>query len=170
MYASSLMQLLDKSAFEDITISEICDNTSLSRRSFYNNYTSKDDVVVFLCESLMEEFIEIVQKKREFTLRKISMIFYEFGARHKEIFMVLINRNIFHIFAEALTKRITYLNSLIPNNILTGANEGLINYFALFHSAGVLKLFEHWLMSGMKESPNELSEIYVSIVRDTQQL
>lgn len=64
--------------------------------------------------------------------------------------------------------RASYLNSIITNNILDRVDATHRNYILLFHTAGGLKIFEEWLINGMKESSAELSEIYISIVRDVQ--
>ncbi|MFR9546385.1 MAG: TetR/AcrR family transcriptional regulator [Rikenellaceae bacterium] len=168
IYAESLLRLLEKSPYELITISEICDHTSLTRRTFYNNFTSKEEVAEVICEELMDGYIEQIHRSGEFTLLGMSREFYDYGAKNSESFMTLHKSGIFHIFSRVFISRLGYINSLVPNNILSRVDAVQQNYTFLFHSAGVLKIFEEWLISGMNESSAELSEIYTSIVRDVQ--
>lgn len=168
IYADSLLRLLEKSPYELITISEICDHTSLTRRTFYNNFSSKDDVALFICEELMDGYINLIHRGGDFNISKISTLFYEFGVSESKRFLTLLDSGIFHLFSKVFTQRLSYINSIIPNNLLNNISKTHQYYTFLFHSAGVLKLFEHWLSSGMNESPQELSDIYTSIVRDVQ--
>lgn len=170
IYAESLLQLIEKSSYDVVTISEICDNTPLTRRTFYNNFKSKDEVVVYICDNLMHEYIIRIHKEKAYTLAEISTTFCKFVALKKDIFMTLINNNIYHIFGNTAIRNFSYIISLVPNNVLEEANETHRNYSFLFHTAGVLKITEQWLISGMKESAEELSSIYMSIIRDVRNL
>lgn len=168
IYAESLLMLLEKFPYDCITISEICDHTSLTRRTFYNNFSSKDDVAIFICEELMEGYISLIHKDGEFNISKMSALFYEFAISEKERFLILYNSGVFHLFSKVFTQRLNYINSIIPNNLLNDISITHQYYTFLFHSAGVLRIFEHWLSSGMNETPQELSSIYTSIVQDVQ--
>ncbi|MFI3280237.1 MAG: TetR/AcrR family transcriptional regulator [Rikenellaceae bacterium] len=165
-YAESLLELLEKHPYEGITISQICENTSLTRRTFYNNFSSKDEVVVFICEQSMDEFVAELHRNGVYTLKNISTIFYTVGARKHKIFEALIKNDIFHFLIKTFVENVKYLAALVPNNPLDKKSEERQRYTYLFHTVGVLKLYEEWLRSGMTESPEELSNIYISIVRD----
>ncbi|MFI3263489.1 MAG: TetR/AcrR family transcriptional regulator [Rikenellaceae bacterium] len=168
IYAESLLVLLKKSSYNVITISEICDNTSLSRRTFYNNFNTKDDVVRFICENMMTQYIDILRKEDNLTLIKVATIFCRYGESMLDVFKLLIQNNIYHIFIDTGIKNISIIHDLIPNNILSKVNETQRKYTFLVHSVGAFKMFEQWIISGMKESSEELASIYASIIRDVQ--
>ncbi len=166
IYTDSLLDLLRRSSYDVITISEICDNTPLTRRTFYNNFSSKEDVVIFVCNNLMDRYIEILRSEESVTLATIALRFCQFGASNKELFMLLIENDIYHIFVRVGIKRIVDIGSFVSKNMVDGVSDIQRKYINLFHAVGTLKLFEQWLIGGMKESPEEMSNIYTSIVRD----
>ncbi|MFR9543588.1 MAG: TetR/AcrR family transcriptional regulator [Rikenellaceae bacterium] len=170
IYADSLLDLLRRSSYDVITISEICDNTPLTRRTFYNNFSSKEDVVIFICNNLMDRYIDMLRSEERVTLATIATRFCQFGASNKELFMLIIDNDIYHIFVRVGIKRIVDVGSFVPNSIVDEPSETQRKYINLFHAVGTLNLFEQWLIGGMKESPEEMSSIYTSIVRETHGL
>ncbi len=170
IYASSLLDLLQKSSYDVITTSEICDNTPLTRRTFYNNFTSKKDVAQFICDKLMEEYLEILRKEQSITHTKGAEIFCRFGASKKEIFTLLIQNNLYYMIAEAGIKNAEAYFALYPNDIFGNLNKTQRNYILKLYSVCAVNLFEQWLIGGMKESPEEMSRIYASFVRDSYNL
>lgn len=52
----TFLDILRENPYEVITISEVLANTPLVRKTFYNNFSSKDDIVRYICKDLMAEY------------------------------------------------------------------------------------------------------------------
>lgn len=52
----TLMELMQKKSFSDISITEIIRTAGVARASFYRNYNSKEDVLTTLIEDVLEQF------------------------------------------------------------------------------------------------------------------
>lgn len=54
MIADALIQLLDKKSYQNISVNEICNSCKISKRTFYNHFRDKYDVVCFIWLQLFE--------------------------------------------------------------------------------------------------------------------
>ncbi|MCI9067190.1 MAG: TetR/AcrR family transcriptional regulator [Lachnospiraceae bacterium] len=52
----SLLNLMHRKSFSDITVSELVREAGVARASFYRNYDSKEDVLLTLIEDVLEQF------------------------------------------------------------------------------------------------------------------
>ncbi len=166
--ANTFIEILKNNTYEDITISEILANTPLVRKTFYNNFSSKDDIIRYICNKLIAEYITRLTSGTEFSLYAFSCTFYEFGKENSDFFSLLFERKLFHIFADEFNSQMTYINSIMPQSVLNSLSEEDVNYVYAFHASGTLAMFEIWVNSGFKKTIKEMAEMYISIVRDVR--
>ncbi len=169
MIAKSFWDILQTSPYENITISEILANTLLVRKTFYNNFKEKDDIVRYICHNLMAEYMTRLTSSAEFTLYNFARTFYIFGKEKREIFTLLFQNRIFHIFNEAFNNHMALVNSILPHNILNAVDEENLSFIFAFHAQGTLAMFELWVKSGFEKSVDQMAAIYTSIVGDLQE-
>jgi len=161
---STFLKILKDNPYEVITISEILANTQLVRKTFYNNFSSKDDIVRYICKDLMAEYMTRLTGSDEFSLYKFSRTFYEFGEEKREIFSLLFDKNIFYIFTQEFNSHMALINSILPQSLLNSLSEEDANFVFAFHAQGTLAMFEIWVKSGFKKTVDEMALIYTSIV------
>lgn len=151
----ALMRLLQKKDINKITVTELTDVAGVGRSSFYRNFESVEDVAVSYINRIYREYFEekpvnpnSYKKSAFLPFLKERYIFIE---QHKDIFEVLYKNGILY---SALMK----MNSEIKKQFLI-ADITESRYFSamiMSFSAGVIG---EWVSGGMKESPEELSEI-----------
>lgn len=74
----ALINLMDKMKYDKITVTAICYEASLDRRTFYRNFHSKHDVLEQYILCLKKEYLEylnICNPKNEYSLTKIFLSF-----------------------------------------------------------------------------------------------
>ena len=78
---NSLLELLKNDDFSKITITSICNNADLARKTFYNYFHSKESLLTFVCARVVNQYFEKLQKielnKR--SIEKVLNIFLIFG-------------------------------------------------------------------------------------------
>ncbi|MGV8907215.1 MAG: TetR/AcrR family transcriptional regulator [Acetobacterium sp.] len=166
----AFLTILEDSPYEEITISEVCANTPLVRKTFYNNFSCKEDIVKYICEGLMTKYINNLTSSNQFALYYFANAFFEFGKKNKKIFNLLIRRKLFSIFKEEFISSQFFINSIIPNNKLNCLNKVDLNYVIAFHASGMLAIFEIWLASNFDKTTEEMSLMYTDIVKDIQEI
>ena len=151
----ALMRLLQEKDINKITVTELTDFAGVGRSSFYRNFESIENVAVGYVNRIYREYFKEKPANPNSYKKSAFLPFlkerYVFIEQHKDIFSVL-HRN--GILNSVLMK----MDSKIKKQFLI-ADVDESRYFSamiMSFSAGVI---DEWVSGGMKESPEELSEI-----------
>lgn len=159
----SLLKLMQKENYYDITVQEITDNADLSRRTFYRNYSSKDEILEEYMIKIWKEYEMIIREQTDFSMPNVAVIFFTLMKKHL-YFLKTINRfNLIPLFVGKLYK---YLNSAfyeIKGNKMSFSKES-IRYALTFSMGGFTSILIKWLDEGAEKSPDEMSEIVKNII------
>ena len=60
----ALLKLMEKYPYEEISVKQIVLETDLVRKTFYRNYTSKDDVLRSYIRGILLDYYDIVNNAR----------------------------------------------------------------------------------------------------------
>lgn len=79
----ALAALMEEKKFEEITVVEICRRADLSRRTFYRNYSSKEDLFRSCCERLCREYVRYLERDTAYFAAHITEVYFSFWKEHK---------------------------------------------------------------------------------------
>lgn len=85
-------ELMQTENYREITIQEITDNAGLSRRTFYRNYFSKDEILEGCFYKIWLEYESLIRQQIDLTLPNIARIFFTVMKKHFD-FLSLVNRH-----------------------------------------------------------------------------
>lgn len=153
-----LFELLKKKNYEDITVSEICDDLEMPRKSFYRYFDSKDDVLTALLDHTMMKYGGFKNSDKHWNIKKELEQFYNFWYNNRELLEILdknrlINK-LFECAAKFPIKDIISISKYLPNE-----NEWTkirIFEFAIF---GLLFEAINWYREGFKTDISDMAEI-----------
>lgn len=165
LIADALMEILHDNPFEVITISEICDNADLVRKTFYNNFSSKEEVIEYIIVKRIEEYLEILNKADKYNPRDMSLLYFEFWHNHKDFIKVLIESDLFHLLQRQFNNYLPSVGKMIPSSKIRQITDNDLKYIYTFYSAGLSSLLEYWIKSNFKKSPTDMSEIFRTITQ-----
>ncbi len=157
--ADSLIRMLETYSFSEITITQICQEAHLVRKTFYRNFETKEDILHYILDRLFESF------RSEFDIETLdpSEIFthyYEYLAQEKQLLSYLHRDNLFYLLTK---KYIEYAESVrMYLIIIKGYNQaqtGLESYAIHFIVGGMVSILEHWLDCDFKESSDNLTKL-----------
>ena len=158
--SSTLLTLMETSSFNEITVSEICSNALLARKTFYNNFDSKEDVISYAVEKLVLEYHETLSEVNVYSPLEISYLFFCFGKKHEKFMTLLIENNLYHLFKVCFETHLPAINALVPQNKLNVLKDDQLRYVFAFHTSGVLRMLELWIEDGFTKTAREMSHIY----------
>lgn len=158
----STVELLKENDYENLTISQICHNASLSRQSFYLHYRSKDDVLKEIYFNLFKHtYLDRIEDRHyiesdEFITKVINI--YE---SHATIFITLdrwyyqefLSKEKQHILEEVSLRE--FDNPLI---------EKYLKYFMISLLTPIHYIMMGWLNGEKQESKEELQTIIKAFV------
>lgn len=141
---AALVDLMEKYPFEEITISQICQEAQVGRASFYRNFDSKRDI-------LERHLIILIQEwGKEFEDTGDGNAFSETLLRHfykyKDFYLLLYRHG---------------LSVMIYDNLrvackLDEAQSNLERYGKSMFAGMLFGWLDEWMRQGMPESPEEL--------------
>lgn len=138
----ALLVLLSKKAIEEVRITEIVKKAGISRTAFYNNYTSKEEVL----NDIITTFLKSINKRIHIYENPTSYHWFL-------TFFTEVKKNArFFSFISTVIPR--YLLNLTPN----GENDSNNVYEQKAFEAAIGVLIYTWL-NDPKESPSEMAII-----------
>ncbi len=148
--ADALIQLLETKPLEKITIPEIASLAGVGRTTYFRNFSSKEEMLVYKIITLWERWAEAhhVIIKRRYTTDN-ALTFFEFNYSIKPLLELLYQRNL----QSALFS--TFYSYMMPPQ---GA-EPMDCYKSSFYSYGLFGLLDEWIMRGFAESPEQMARL-----------
>ena len=163
----ALVNLMQEKPFDSITVQDVLDRANVSRSTFYSHFDDKDDLLM----SDADEFFEAMAMALSAHGDKSERVFPV-----KEFFSHLIDAQNFVValknsgklvenmelaqghFARGIEQRLKE----IPRGNAISDTERPARAFAL--AGAMLSLMQWWVDRGMKQSPDEMDELFHKIV------
>ncbi|WMJ89343.1 TetR/AcrR family transcriptional regulator [Anaerocolumna sp. MB42-C2] len=156
----ALLDLMEITEYDKISVSAICRRADLDRRTFYRNFDSKNDVLEEYIKILGEEYIKMYSAIDNLCSYTAVKFFFEFWSRHlsfiKKIKKCGLSDFIFQQF-EKFTKE--HIALLIGDNVL----KLPIEYVFAYRIGGFWNAMLTWMAGDAKLSPDEMATIITQI-------
>lgn len=163
MLAKALISLLYAKKLDQITISELCDQAKVSRRTFYRHFHSKNEVVNYYVTQIMKGLAFALKEQSKQGRRSFVFAFFDFLEPYTQLFLVLHSNGLDEIVFTSYIMCVTTLTFSIPplqeNDQNASQNEQCYMAFLL---GGLWSVFTYWIINGSKSSPAELMDIVCS--------
>lgn len=150
----SLLLLMKKKDYRDISITEICAKAGATRTSFYRNFSSKEDILKRWITKVTEDFISDTAISYENdTTRDYFIKLLTHMKRHQQFCTALYRAGLIHLIKDEFDR--------VFQSVYEGRYE---NYKSYFLSGGIYNVFLLWLMGGCRETPEQLAEDLAGIL------
>lgn len=159
---NSLLKLLETKQYQQITVSEICKNALLDRRTFYRNFESKDDVMELQIKVLCDEYVEMLRNTQVLSIAVIARTYFEFWRKNIHFLNIL--------YRDELTMfMLGKYDELIPNiyRIFYDTVSDDLEYTLAFQTGGFWNLVVKWVANGADKSPSEMADIVAKLALAT---
>lgn len=143
MIADALLSLMKRKQFQQITVTEICEEAAIGRKTFYRNYELKEDVIDFMLDKLCTEFEqEIIGKVPEEQL----YIYFSFSQRHIDFFKTMYLNGLLPTLQGKFSK-------YLPDTMPIWSNDPVEQeYHSRFVIAGIQSIMQVWVERGFQEN------------------
>ena len=150
MIADALFSLMKRKPFQQITVTEICDEAAIGRKTFYRNFDMKEDVVEFKLDILCAQYKEeIMGMTTEQQLRH----HLEFTRNHADYFIALYQNGIHQMVRDKFA-------ILLPETMPQWTSDPVEQeYRSRYIIAGVEAVERVWVERGFAESIDEVVAI-----------
>ncbi|MEG0979732.1 MAG: TetR/AcrR family transcriptional regulator [Oscillospiraceae bacterium] len=164
---SSLMLLMKKKDYNQITITDITKKAGVSRMAYYRNYTSKEDIIICYLDDLFETYLNEIIGKEDATFFQVYLCFFSYFRKQKDLIEALIKANLSFLILDKFNDYITLIFKKIFYNV---SSSNLSSYELHYATGGLYKVLIEWVNDGLKESDEEMATIikHLAVYTDGQ--
>lgn len=144
----TLLMLMRKEDYKEISITEICEKAGVTRMSFYRNFESKEDILKRWIESVTDTFLTVseISFKNDSSKDYFVKLFTHMK-QHQEICEALYKADLIYLVKEQFDR-----------GFLSIYHDEYDDYKSYFLAGGIYNVFLLWLMNGCAETPEELAD------------
>lgn len=150
---SALFLLLEKKPLEKIKVTEIVERAGVSRTAFYRNYETKENLLADLCEKIITN---VTNGIKDFSnSNKYEWFINAFQTVKNNLV------NVSGILQADLLKKFFEKGSPFEKVFLKAFTS--FNYKSIAFLGGISQIMFYWIISGTKESVEEMAKICMEI-------
>ena len=163
---ASFRKLVEQMQYEKITVTEICRNAHISRKTFYANFDDKEAIVDAIFEegaiAPMRALNDVLTEEQA---KSISSVFtenlYSYFQSEKKYYQRLVRPMFGHddTFIRVVTRAIAKFNDEKLVQCFQGA-ELEREYVSYFFASSQAMFVQKWIADGMPMGPKELADLY----------
>lgn len=158
LLSSALIKLMDKKEYEYISITELCEHSQVSRRTFYRNFNKIDDIIIFIAKGIINEFVSEINKHSKESFYDVMISFFSFWKNYSQIILTFNKSNLIHIIFKEYIECLPEIPCICNINKIDLECEDTA-YLVAFAAGGLWSMLTYWIICGCKQSPEELSKI-----------
>lgn len=150
MITDALFSLMKRKPFQQITVTEICEEAAVGRKTFYRNFELREDVIDFWldqrCREYEQEYLSVPQEEK---------LYYHFVflKKHTDALITL-----YHNGLHPLTEQ--KFSVFLPDTMPTWSEDPVEQeYRSQYIIAGIEAIVRVWVTRGFQESIEEVVEI-----------
>ena len=166
----SLLELLKSKNYSQMFMTEIAKKSHVGRRTLYRYFPSKDDIIRYEADILMDEFAVQINEASASGLDKVMYTWFSFCLDHLEELLLLKKTHLLYFIEDnfprlimevALKTKYKGLTINLDAILATTPIDELYEFY--FELAGIWKLTILWLEDSNRKSPEEMSQIIFKI-------
>ena len=168
MLQEGLLKLLETKNLDKISVTELCRESGINRATFYNHYSSPQDLLTDLESRLTDELHQIIGDPQ--TIDEISRRLEDACAYLKEharyvitLYRCHADTDLADIFSE-LNRNFHRESIRLKNR--TSMDTDSIHLVSTFICSGSYHLIREWLVKDIQKSPKEISDMLIHIINE----
>jgi len=153
----SLLELMQRMPYEDISVTQLCQTAGVSRRIFYHLFNNKTDALYAMIDHMILEAESYAPHIRDEALR-----FFCYWQDHRMLLDVLRDNRLTGTLLERMIACILNEDYDFRYWLKTNGWEREKDVI-VFHLNGIMGLVFRWYYSGFRESPEEMAALLKKI-------
>ena len=158
--AEATVKLMEIKDFSAITIKEICREADLTRQTFYQLFSSKEDVLRYVLTRYSADFTQLLISKETINLETLAATFFHFFKEHEAFIRLLIAHRLDYLLTEQFSFVLPSIMNLCIDNGATVVSNPHINCFVV---GGLSAMIIDWLKSDSTTDEEELTRLFLQL-------
>lgn len=157
MILDGFIRLLDKQAYDEITISDIANEAGVVRMTLYRHFKEKEDILLFLFEQNLTRAIRMMEETENSSL--LDLLIFRFQTLKESPYTEVLakHKKLDKLFQTIGIEFMPYFKRIRPD--IEGA------YQKAFLAGGIDAMTKVWIEGGRRESPEVMAKLSIQIVK-----
>lgn len=169
----TLLNLLREQNYSQIQMKKIAERANVGRRTLYRYFQTKDDIVKYISDSLMDEFANALLENDAIGLEQTTKTYFFFWEKNIEIFHCLDDSHLLHhiedhlaeyIMQVALKTKMKDVDMSLQQILLEMPKQEIYGFY--FTIAGYWELTKRWMREENRDTPEEISRLVLEILAE----
>ncbi|AYW46052.1 TetR/AcrR family transcriptional regulator [Tetragenococcus koreensis] len=160
----TLMELMEKQPFDKITIQDIANTAMISRQTIYRNFGKKTDILKIGVEQVVARYMENLQMHTDLSFANIAYLLFSTMEDFLPFLRALNKNRLNSLLTDELFQHILLIYPKIKKVLFQQYGEELVTQALLFSFGGFESLLKDWLVSEVRETPEEMKEKFYTFI------
>lgn len=158
---AGLLKAMETMRYEDISVSDLCDQLEIPRKSFYRYFTSKDGALQALLDHTLMEFEDFTMSFQQGHSRTVQLdleSFFVFWKERRNLLDALSRSGITGMLIErAVSFALT--DDILPKRFLPGDSKEMQEHITMFGVCGLMSMVLTWHHNGFRTPTADMARI-----------
>ena len=170
----SLLELMERKDFKNISVKDITELADLNRGTFYLHYADTYSLLQEMETEVLRDFQNMVNGYRDAfkktSLMPVTIPIIQYIEENKKICKILFENSSSNDFVNRFHTLILKNGTAIIKEQYPNAKDVTLNYFLEFITYGLTGVFKQWLNTDMQQPKEEVAEFVDKIIMGTAKI
>ena len=152
--AAAFLSLLKDEEYVKITVSQLSSLAGITRKTYYRNFLSMDDVVDYVVFKAVREYLRTTGCT---SISEYLGRFFAFCLEQRDIFTLLHKRGLFGLLSFGLSRYVSRSAYLDKELIASGLSQPEIDLFWGSLFGAEVNLLHYWIEEDWRSTPEEMA-------------
>ncbi|MBS7526887.1 TetR/AcrR family transcriptional regulator [Fusibacter paucivorans] len=155
----ALLRLMTNYIYSEITITQICQEAQLSRKTFYRLFRTKDDIINELIVDMHAQLISKIEARHSCVYQEIAFTYFEFWHAHKALLLLIKKQDVPFDFDDISRINAMEIYHLVKSDKSSHVSEHNMQYVLAYCIGGLNSMLLQWVDQGALLTPKELTQL-----------
>lgn len=161
----ALLALMETEPFAKISVKDIVDKAGLTRQTFYHNFATKEDVLLYREDELVEGFVAGLAENQVYDWEDIICFFFRYWQEHNDFMHLLVKNNLMYLLSMRMPEYYMAVQKVHFSETSLTDTEARLWY--AFVTGAVVNLLVSWLENPGNLSARDLSKLVMTMMDGT---
>lgn len=165
MLREALLELMREKSYGEITVTALCDRAQLGRKTFYRNYTEKDEVLREYLDELSGGFVAALRACAPFGDEVFARTMFSYWKPYAALFETLARCGQFRFVMREFDRVVGQIGDFFRCPEEERCDPLFQRYCGSYVSGGCHALLRDWMCGGAVESVEQMTALFCRIRR-----